>query len=165
MFRFGVDYYPEHWPPERWPEDARHMRAAGFNTVRLAEFAWSRLESAVYAGAFGDGALYEHLAPWLLAEAGITPGPATPDGVEVCTRWQGDQRLVFVLNHTAEEQTVVLPGGYTPLLGDEQTPAETATGSAETTGTTQFTIPPREVIVLLGEEAYNPSARISVAHA
>ncbi|HXF60279.1 MAG TPA: beta-galactosidase, partial [Caldilineaceae bacterium] len=44
MFRFGVDYYPEHWPPERWPEDARHMRAAGFNTVRLAEFAWSRLE-------------------------------------------------------------------------------------------------------------------------
>ncbi len=23
MFYFGADYYPEHWPEERWPEDAR----------------------------------------------------------------------------------------------------------------------------------------------
>jgi beta-galactosidase len=44
MFRFGADYYPEHWPEERWPEDARLMAEAGFNVVRLAEFAWSRLE-------------------------------------------------------------------------------------------------------------------------
>lgn len=44
MFRFGVDYYPEHWPEARWAQDAQDMRAAGFNTVRLAEFAWSRLE-------------------------------------------------------------------------------------------------------------------------
>jgi beta-galactosidase len=44
MFYFGVDYYPEHWPEERWPEDARLMAEAGFNLVRLAEFAWSRME-------------------------------------------------------------------------------------------------------------------------
>lgn len=44
MFRFGVDYYPEHWPEQRWPLDAQWMREAGFNTVRLAEFAWSKLE-------------------------------------------------------------------------------------------------------------------------
>ncbi len=44
MFRFGVDYYPEHWPEERWPEDARLMAEAGINVVRLAEFAWSFLE-------------------------------------------------------------------------------------------------------------------------
>ena len=44
MFFFGVDYYPEHWPEERWPIDARLMAEAGFNVVRLAEFAWSRLE-------------------------------------------------------------------------------------------------------------------------
>jgi len=44
MFRFGVDYYPEHWPETRWPEDARLMAEAGVNTVRLAEFAWSFLE-------------------------------------------------------------------------------------------------------------------------
>jgi beta-galactosidase len=44
MFCFGVDYYPEHWPQDRWLVDARLMQEAGFNTVRLAEFAWSRLE-------------------------------------------------------------------------------------------------------------------------
>ena len=41
---FGVDYYPEHWPEERWEEDARLMAEANFNVVRLAEFAWSKME-------------------------------------------------------------------------------------------------------------------------
>jgi len=44
MFYFGVDYYPEHWPEERWAEDARLMIEAGVNVVRLAEFAWANLE-------------------------------------------------------------------------------------------------------------------------
>ena len=44
MFYFGVDYYPEQWPEERWPIDARLMAEAGFNVVRLAEFAWSKME-------------------------------------------------------------------------------------------------------------------------
>ncbi|MGB9588353.1 MAG: beta-galactosidase, partial [Armatimonadota bacterium] len=43
---FGVDYYPEHWPEERWPEDARLMQDAGLNVVRLAEFAWAKMETA-----------------------------------------------------------------------------------------------------------------------
>jgi len=41
---FGVDYYPEHWERARWSIDARLMQQAGITTVRLAEFAWSRLE-------------------------------------------------------------------------------------------------------------------------
>jgi beta-galactosidase len=44
MIAFGVDYYPEHWPEQRWEIDARLMQEAGFNTVRLAEFAWTKLE-------------------------------------------------------------------------------------------------------------------------
>ncbi len=40
----GVDYYPEHWPRERWDTDARLMQEAGFNVVRLAEFAWAFME-------------------------------------------------------------------------------------------------------------------------
>jgi beta-galactosidase len=44
VFHFGVDYYPEHWPEANWPEDARLMAEAGFNVVRLAEFAWSMME-------------------------------------------------------------------------------------------------------------------------
>jgi beta-galactosidase len=40
----GVDYYPEHWPPERWRIDARMMREIGLSVVRLAEFAWTKME-------------------------------------------------------------------------------------------------------------------------
>jgi beta-galactosidase len=40
----GVDYYPEHWPRERWETDARLMKEASFNIVRLAEFAWIDME-------------------------------------------------------------------------------------------------------------------------
>jgi beta-galactosidase len=46
MFHFGVDYYPEQWPEERWAEDARLMAEAHFTIVRLAEFAWAKLEPA-----------------------------------------------------------------------------------------------------------------------
>lgn len=41
---YGADYYPEHWPEERWATDAKLMQEAGFNTVRLAEFAWVKME-------------------------------------------------------------------------------------------------------------------------
>ena len=40
----GVDYYPEQWPESRWPADAQLMKEAGLGIVRLAEFAWSRIE-------------------------------------------------------------------------------------------------------------------------
>lgn len=40
----GVCYYPEHWPEERWAQDAREMVALGLSWVRIGEFAWSRIE-------------------------------------------------------------------------------------------------------------------------
>ena len=49
----GVAYYPEHWPQERWPADAGLMQEAGINTVRMGEFAWSRLEPAEGRYEFG----------------------------------------------------------------------------------------------------------------
>ena len=45
--RFGVCYYPEHWPVERWPIDARMMREAGIEIVRMAEFAWQKMEPSM----------------------------------------------------------------------------------------------------------------------
>ena len=41
---YGVQYYPEHWPKERWAVDARMMQAARINVVRMGEFAWSVYE-------------------------------------------------------------------------------------------------------------------------
>ena len=42
----GVDYYPEHWPVERWAQDAADMRALGLSVIRIAEFAWGKMEPA-----------------------------------------------------------------------------------------------------------------------
>jgi beta-galactosidase len=55
----GADYYPEHWPRERWETDARLMREAGFNVVRLAEFSWAFIEpqEGVYRFGWLDSAL------------------------------------------------------------------------------------------------------------
>ena len=40
----GVCYYPEHWPTEQWALDAQRMREMNIAWVRIAEFAWSRIE-------------------------------------------------------------------------------------------------------------------------
>lgn len=40
----GTDWYPEQWPESRWEEDLRLMEAAHIKVVRIAEFAWSRME-------------------------------------------------------------------------------------------------------------------------
>lgn len=42
--KLGVCYYPEQWPEARWPVDARMMVDAGLTVVRIAEFAWSKME-------------------------------------------------------------------------------------------------------------------------
>jgi len=72
----GVDYYPEHWPRERWDFDARAMRRAGFNVVRLAEFAWVKLEPV--EGRFEFAWLDEALA--VLNREGISAILGTPTG-------------------------------------------------------------------------------------
>lgn len=42
--KLGVCYYPEHWPESWWATDAERMVAMGIAYVRIAEFAWSRIE-------------------------------------------------------------------------------------------------------------------------
>ena len=42
--KLGVCYYPEHWPEDVWPDDARRMVELGLSRVRIGEFCWSRIE-------------------------------------------------------------------------------------------------------------------------
>ncbi|MBN1247265.1 MAG: beta-galactosidase [Anaerolineae bacterium] len=42
--KYGVQYYPEHWPESRWKVDAEMMQRAGVNVVRMGEFAWGAYE-------------------------------------------------------------------------------------------------------------------------
>lgn len=41
---FGTCYYPEHWPERLWAEDLERMLNSGIEVVRVAEFAWSKVE-------------------------------------------------------------------------------------------------------------------------
>ena len=72
--RIGVDYYPEHWDKDMWQSDARLMTQTGVKIVRLAEFAWCRLEPS--DGLFDFGWLDE--AVRLFADNGIDVILGTP---------------------------------------------------------------------------------------
>ena len=41
---FGVAYYPEAWPEERWETDLAMMEELGINLIRIGEFNWSNFE-------------------------------------------------------------------------------------------------------------------------
>lgn len=72
--KFGVCYYPEHWPEARWAEDARLMGELGLKIIRLAEFAWAKMEPepGVYEWDWLDRAIA------LFAEAGMDVILGTP---------------------------------------------------------------------------------------
>ncbi|MBI9043899.1 MAG: beta-galactosidase [Anaerolineaceae bacterium] len=42
--KLGVCYYPEHWSQKHWETDAKQMHKAGISIVRIAEFAWAKIE-------------------------------------------------------------------------------------------------------------------------
>ncbi|MCX6374960.1 MAG: beta-galactosidase, partial [Armatimonadetes bacterium] len=70
----GAAYYPEDWPIEQIDDDIALMKAAGTNIMRIAEFAWSRMEP--------DEGKYDfdwlHLVVEKLGAAGISVIMCTP---------------------------------------------------------------------------------------
>lgn len=40
----GTCYYPEHWNCSLWEEDLERMKAVGITVIRIAEFAWNKIE-------------------------------------------------------------------------------------------------------------------------
>ena len=40
----GTCYYPEHWSKTMWREDLERMKKTGIEVIRIAEFAWSKIE-------------------------------------------------------------------------------------------------------------------------
>lgn len=73
-FNFGSAYYPEHWNDEDKKHDIELMKAASFNMVRLAEFAWCLMEKEEnsYDFSFFDAEIEK------LGKAGINTMLCTP---------------------------------------------------------------------------------------
>lgn len=40
----GACYYPEHWDKKYWETDLKRMLVAGIQVIRIAEFAWNKIE-------------------------------------------------------------------------------------------------------------------------
>jgi hypothetical protein len=57
--RFGVCWYPDHWPRERWARDVQLMREAGIECIRWGEGSWTLMQPA--AGHFDWSMLDEVL--------------------------------------------------------------------------------------------------------
>ncbi len=89
----GAAYYPEVWPESEVEQDIARMKAAGVNVVRVAEFAWGKMEPE--EGVFDLG--------WL--ECAVDKLTAAGIGVIMCTptctppRWLLDKypetRIVY----------------------------------------------------------------------
>lgn len=78
-FKFGTDYYPEHWDGSRLKEDIVLMKELGIDVVRMGEFSWAGFEPR--SGLFEFEWLDRAIKP--LGEAGIhtiigTPTAAPP---------------------------------------------------------------------------------------
>ncbi len=108
-YQFGVDYYPEHWPKDRWPTDAKMMREMGIRIVRMGEFSWQKFEPA--EGEFHFEDLDEAIG--ILAREGIdvilgTPTAAPPKWIidrnpEIQpTNWHGHQRFFGGRHHDCQ---------------------------------------------------------------
>ena len=58
-FVMGTCYYPEHWDSSLWEDDLERMLQAGIEVIRIAEFAWNKIEpeEGVYTYEFFDAFL------------------------------------------------------------------------------------------------------------
>jgi beta-galactosidase len=73
----------------------------------------------VYLGTMGDAAFYAEVIRWLLEITQIQPLMDTPKSVEVMARWQGEKRLLFVINHNDHPIKLTLDCEYRELLTDK----------------------------------------------
>jgi len=102
---FGAPYYPEHWDPTDWERDAQLMAEAGFNVVRMAEFAWDRMEPT--EGHYDFSLFHEVVA--ILGRHGIASILCTPTATP--PRW---------LTYAHPDVLRVLPSGQPCAHGSRQ---------------------------------------------
>ena len=89
---FGAAYYPESWPEGTIEQELPLMKAAGMNTMRMAEFAWIQMEP-------GEGQFdfqWLHAAVDRLAEAGIASVLCTPSATPPVWLTKKHPEILFV---------------------------------------------------------------------
>ncbi|MHC4917376.1 MAG: beta-galactosidase, partial [Planctomycetota bacterium] len=107
------------------PKDAETL--AAFDQWHLQPFAAATRNrfgkgTAYYVGAVvREPAFYDQLIADALKNARLSPVAAPPEGVEVSVRQGAGKKLLFLVNHTEQQQTVAVPSGKRELLTGETT--------------------------------------------
>ncbi len=113
---FNVNIWAEVLDPQDAEIVARYQRDeyAGQPAITRNRFGDGQV---IYLGVFSsDERFYERLAHWVLSEAHITPPIDTGAGVEVTERWQGEKRLLFVLNHQSNPRSIMINSEHLDLI-------------------------------------------------
>jgi beta-galactosidase len=88
--------------------------------------------TVVYIGTFGKQDLLRPVVSWLLKLADIEPLiSSSAPGLEIVERRQGERSLLFVLNHSDQEQWVRLEGMYQDLITGSQMIGTVPVGSRD----------------------------------
>lgn len=88
----GAAYYPEAWPPAQLDTDIALMQQAGINLVRIAEFAWAKLEPQPGVYDFG----WLHTVVEKLGAAGIPIIMGTPTCTPPVWLSEAHPQILFV---------------------------------------------------------------------
>jgi beta-galactosidase len=94
----GAAYYPEDWPLSQIDEDIKLMKQAGMKTMRIAEFAWSRMEPS--EGQFDFSWL--HTVVNKLGDAGIATIMCTPTATPPIWLTEKYPEVLFVMENGKE---------------------------------------------------------------
>jgi beta-galactosidase len=89
---------------------------AGSPAITLNHFGQGQ---SIYVGTLGGDALHDMLVGWAVESMDIPTIFTTPSGVEAMERWRGDQRLLFLLNHSGEIKEVPIDRSYVDLISGE----------------------------------------------
>ena len=76
--------------------------------------------TVIYVGTIGDAVFVNTIVAHAAGLAGITGLMETPPQVEVTARWRGDERLLFVLNHSSETQQITLDSESVDLISQQE---------------------------------------------
>ena len=93
------------------------------------------LGDVIYVGTTGDTDFVNSVVRYATRLAGVEGLMPTPPQVEVTARWNGDERLLFVLNHANTPQSITLNGDAVDLISQK-----------EQSGT--VTLQPKQVMIL-----------------
>jgi beta-galactosidase len=122
--RFGIPELEDEYPTAVWADviEPKGAQVVAWHTQDFyadkpaATINQFKNGKVIYLGIMGDTAYYDAIARWISGMSGVESLLKAPAGVEVAERWQGDQRLLFVLNHINETQKLSLDGSYEDLL-------------------------------------------------